>query len=135
MTKKTAFLEGWSWLNPNNLGLALDTSLKFYTSVQKVLKLKVITFWELIPTFVEVTAENLQGRVFLPPFHSSWIGLMSVLLQKDSQICLNYLFFTWENYLRKIANICKATTVYCKLFIERNCNLIISKAFRVHTIL
>ena len=38
----------------NNLGLALDTNLKFYTSVEKGLKLKVRNFWGLIPTFVEV---------------------------------------------------------------------------------
>ena len=31
----------------------------FYTSVAKVLKLKVRKFWGLIPTFVEVTGEKL----------------------------------------------------------------------------
>ena len=33
--------EGWSWFNLNNLGVALETNLKFYTSVVKRLKLKV----------------------------------------------------------------------------------------------
>ena len=45
----------------NNLGLALGTKLKSYTSVAKGLKLKVRKFWGLIPTFVEVTGEKLVG--------------------------------------------------------------------------
>ena len=40
----------WDW---HGLGMAL----KFYTSVAKGLKLKVRKFYELIPTFVEVTEE------------------------------------------------------------------------------
>ena len=43
----------------NNFGLALGTTLKFYTSVKKGLKLKVRKFWRLIPTFVEGTGEKL----------------------------------------------------------------------------
>ena len=69
MTRKTAFFEGWSWFKFNNLGLALGTNLKFYTSLSKGLKLKVRKFWGLILTFVEVTGEKLVGVgvVFLPP--------------------------------------------------------------------
>ena len=52
----------------NNLGLALGTKLKSYTSVAKGLKLKVRKFWGLIPTFVEVTGEKLVGGVCPPPF-------------------------------------------------------------------
>ena len=63
-TRKTVFIEGWSWFKFNNLGLALGTNLKFYTSLSKGLKLKVRKFWRLIPTFVEVTGEKLA---FLPP--------------------------------------------------------------------
>ena len=48
----------------NNLGLALDMNLKFYTSVAKELKLKVRKFWELIPTLIEVTEEKLVGGAF-----------------------------------------------------------------------
>ena len=59
MTRKTAFFERWSWFKFDNLRLALDTKLKFYTSVAKGLKLKVRKFWELIPTFVEVAGEKL----------------------------------------------------------------------------
>ena len=66
MTRKTAFFEGWSWFKFNNLGLALGTNLKFYTSVAKGLKLKVRKFWELIPTFVEVTGKKLVGGPFAP---------------------------------------------------------------------
>ena len=36
--------------------------MKFYTSVGKRLKLKVRKFWQLIPTFEEVTGEKLVGR-------------------------------------------------------------------------
>ena len=67
MTRKTAFFEGWSWFKFNNLGLALGTNLKFYTSLSKGLKLKVRRFWGLIPTFVEVTEEKLVGGLPLPP--------------------------------------------------------------------
>ena len=70
--RKNCFFEGWSWLTSNNLGLVLGTNLKIYTSVPKGLKLTVRKFWELIPTFVEVTEEKLVGRPFSP---TSWIGL------------------------------------------------------------
>ena len=72
MTKKNAFFEGWSWFKFDNLRLALDTNLKFYTNVPKGLKLKVRKFSGLIPTFVEVTREKLIGGLFAPP---SWITL------------------------------------------------------------
>ena len=74
LTRKTAFFEGWSWFKFNNLGWALGTSLKFYTSATKGLKLKVRKFWGLLPTFVEITGEKLVGGLFapLPP---SWTGL------------------------------------------------------------
>ena len=67
MTRKTAFFEGWSWFKFNNLGLALGTNLKVYTSLSKGLKLKVRKFWGLIPTFVEFTGEKLVGGTFLLP--------------------------------------------------------------------
>ena len=67
MTRKTAFFKGWSWFKFNNLGLALGTNLKFYTSLLKGLNLKVRKVWGLIPTFVEVTGEKLEGGLFAPP--------------------------------------------------------------------
>ena len=42
--------------------------LKFYSSVAKGLKLKVIKLWGLVPTFREITGKNLVGEAFLPPF-------------------------------------------------------------------
>ena len=42
-------------------------NFKFYTSVEKGLKLKVRKFYGLIPTFVEVTGEKLVGGPFWPP--------------------------------------------------------------------
>ena len=51
----------------NNLGLALGTNLKFYTSLSKGLKLKVRKFRGVILTFAEVTGEKLVERPFPPP--------------------------------------------------------------------
>ena len=73
MTRKITFFEQWSWFKFNNLGLALDTNLKFCTSGEKGLKLKVRKFWGPNPMFVEVTGEKLAGGPFCPP--PSWIGL------------------------------------------------------------
>ena len=68
LTRKTAFSEGWFWLKFNNLGLALGMNLKFYTSVEKELELKVRKFYGLVPTFVEVTWEKMvRGGLFGPP--------------------------------------------------------------------
>ena len=69
MTRETASFEGWSWFKFNNLELAIGMNLKFYTSVAKGLKLKVRKFYGLVPTYVEVTGENLVGRggLFAPP--------------------------------------------------------------------
>ena len=41
--------------------------MKFYTSAEKALKLKVGKFLGLIPTFVEVTGGKLVGGTFLAP--------------------------------------------------------------------
>ena len=59
--QKNRFFQGWSWFNVNNLGLALGTNLRFYTSVAIGLILKVKTFLGLIPTFVKVRSEKLVG--------------------------------------------------------------------------
>ena len=74
LSRKTVFFEGWSWFKFNNLGLALATYLKFYTSKAKALKLKVRKFWWLIRMFVEVTREKLVVGVLFastppPPHH------------------------------------------------------------------
>ena len=58
LNRQNANLEWLSWLKFDNLGLALGTNLKFYTSVAKGLKLKERKFWELIPMFLEITEEN-----------------------------------------------------------------------------
>ena len=64
--QKKRFFEGWSWFKFNNLGLALGTNLKFYTSVAKGLNLKVRKFCGLIPMFVEVAEEKLVQGAFPP---------------------------------------------------------------------
>ena len=58
---------GLSRFKFNNLGLALVTNFKFYTSVEKGLKLKARKFWGLIPTLAEVTEEKLIGGAFFGP--------------------------------------------------------------------
>ena len=49
-------------------------TLKFYTSVEKLLKLKVRTFWGLIPAFVKVKGEKIVQRgpfcLSPPPTHT-----------------------------------------------------------------
>ena len=65
LIRKATFFEGWSWFKFNNLGLAPGTSLKFYTSVAKGLKLKVRKSSGLIPTFVEVTEEKLVVSIIV----------------------------------------------------------------------
>ena len=76
--QKSVFFEGWSWFKLNNLGLALNRELKFYTSVAIGLKLKVRKFLWLILSFAEVTEENVVGgstpHLPLPPT-PAWIGL------------------------------------------------------------
>ena len=58
----------------NNLGLALCTNLKLYTSVAKGLKQKVRKSWGLVPTFVEVTGEKLVGGLFaMMAFFRTWL--------------------------------------------------------------
>ena len=56
-----------------NLGLAVGITLKFNTSVEKGLKLKVRKFWGLSPTLVENTGGKLiKGEGLFaphPPFH------------------------------------------------------------------
>ena len=66
MISKNSFFDGSFWFKFNNLELALDMALKFYTSVAKVLKLKVRKFLGLIPAFVEVTREKLVEGPFCP---------------------------------------------------------------------
>ena len=69
LTRKTAVFDGWSWFKFNNFELALGTKLKFYTSVEKGLKLKFRKFWSLILTFVEVEGKTGRGvgGLFAPP--------------------------------------------------------------------
>ena len=61
------FFEVWSWFKLNNLGMAVGTDLKFYTSAAKGLKLKVWKFLGLIRTFADVRKEKLVGGPFRPP--------------------------------------------------------------------
>ena len=68
LTRKTNFFEGCYWFKFNKLGLALAMTLKFYTSVEKGLKLKVRKFWGLIRMLVEVTGK-WQGAFLSPSLY------------------------------------------------------------------
>ena len=69
LTRKTTFIEWWYGFKFNNLGLTLGTNLKFYTSVEKGLNLRVRKFSRLIRVCVDITGENLVagggGGVFV----------------------------------------------------------------------
>ena len=96
LTRKTTFFEGWSWFKFSNLGWALGTSLKFYTSATKGLKLKVRKFWGLLLTFVEVAGEKLVGRLFAPP--SPILNRVKPLLYNHFvYICAKETYF-WQFY-------------------------------------
>ena len=45
------------------MGLALGMVLKFFTSVEKGLELKVRKFWGLLPTIVEDTGEKPKLKI------------------------------------------------------------------------
>ena len=60
--QKNIFFVGWSLFKFNNLALALDMILQYYTSVVKVLKLKFKKFLGRSLTFIEVTEDKLVGR-------------------------------------------------------------------------
>ena len=89
-------LEGWSWLNLNNLGLALETNLKFYTSVVKRLKLKVRKFLGVIPTFVKIKGEKLVrgGGLSAPPPILNRVNIETTYIQKERSTKHFTIFFT-----------------------------------------
>ena len=100
--QKNRFFEGWSWLKFNNFGLALGTNLKFYTSVEKGLKVKVRMFLGLVKTFVEVTREKLVGGPFCPP---SWIGLSdSSDIRTHNHLVRNHYYSTTQPWLNHTLN-------------------------------
>ena len=77
MTRKIAF---------NNLGLALGTNLKFCTSVEKGLKLKVREFWGPNPTFVELTRGKTGTGAFLLPPPLNGVKVLLGTIKKQSQL-------------------------------------------------
>ena len=58
-------------------------NLKFYTSVAKVLILKVSKFYGLVPAFVEVTGEKLVGEcLFALPSHLNIVKIKESLTKE-----------------------------------------------------
>ena len=130
MTRKTNFFEGCSWFKFNNLGLALGTALKVYTSVAKGLKLKVRKFWWIIPTFAEVTREKLV-RAFLPPiFNGVKIDLDYLTLKAlwSIWICIQFLPLFLGHKSSSKCKQCSISKLYLfeRSFIPRE-NIIFSK--------
>ena len=69
-------------------------TLKFYTGVAKGSKLKVRKFWELIPTFIEVTGGKLEGGGggdFLPLILNS-VNICYLEIKKPISITLNLFY-------------------------------------------
>ena len=72
-------------------------TLKFYTGVAKGSKLKVRKFWELMPTFIEVTGGKLEGegggRVggFLPLILNR-VNICYLEIKKIIRITLNLFY-------------------------------------------
>ena len=80
--EKPLFWGGWSWFKFNNLELSLGITLKFYTSVAKNLKLKVLgtNFY---------VCRSYRGKTgscsYVVPHHTpSWKGLSKFLSIKES---------------------------------------------------
>ena len=79
-------------------------ALIFYLSVAKWLKLKVRKFWRLNPTFVEETAEKLEGEAFCffapppPRILNSVKNFFSICDQIRSFFC----FFSSLGFLSRI---------------------------------
>ena len=64
--QKNIFFEGWSCFKFNNLGMTLGIALKFYASVEKVLKLKVRSFWDFYKRRSYREKTDREG-LFAPP--------------------------------------------------------------------
>ena len=100
LTRKTAFIEGWSGFKFSNLGLTLGTNLKFYTSVEKGLNLRVRKFWRLIRMFVDITGKNLVaaggggagGLCCKPPLSAHDSCLYKNTLIQSIKFCPNTIF-------------------------------------------
>ena len=97
LTRKTSFLEEWSWFKFNNLGLAIVTILKFYTIVSKGLKLKDRKFLGLLLVFAKETRKKMVrgggGFLFASPnpeqgfrglkLHNIQLMLLGILVQSE----------------------------------------------------
>ena len=98
MTRKTVFFKVWSRFKFNNLGLALGTKWKFYTSVVKRLKLKVRKFLGVIPTFVKIKGEKLVrgggGGLSAPPPILNRVNIETTYIQKERSTKYFTIFFT-----------------------------------------
>ena len=115
MTRENSVFEGRAWFKFNNLGLARGMALKFYTSMTKVLKLKVRKFWGLIPTFVEVTLKKLTARLFAPP-HSHLRATGNKTQNNNSFIfysefycfvCIDQAYSSWKHFSENISSYLK----------------------------
>lgn len=67
LTRKTWFFDDWSWLNHNNLGLALSMALKICRNLENSLKVKVRKFQGHIAAFREIIRQKLEGELFCSP--------------------------------------------------------------------
>ena len=120
MARKTAFFEGWFWFKFNNLGLALGSNLKFYTSVAKELKLKFRKFWGLIPSFVEVTGEKVVGGgIFLQKYFKIYIKYL-YQVKNTLEILVALLRLIRGNLMELYENITKSDSICAPTFVDHH---------------
>ena len=67
-------------------------TLKFYTGVAKGSKLKFRKFWELTPTFIEVTGGKLEGGGGFLPLILNRVNICYLEIKKPIRITLNLFY-------------------------------------------
>ena len=137
MTRKTIFVEGWSWFSFNNLRQVLGMPLKFDSSLEKGLKLKVRKFVGITSISIDVTVEKLcplspssrialwliltflfKGALFLKTTESPlkmmknafYFTLKALFVLKILSFCLDFLIMYKNGLIRKIRLILKFMT-------------------------
>ena len=120
-----AFFEGWSWFKFNNLGLALRTNLKFYTSLNRVNSIEVDSTWlQLRKSFPLSTLTLIRTLLHSTPssvYHTSngiIQGLLLVPYCKQSSskpLCIYASMYRKNNI--KVSESFKRTTTHFSPFL------------------
>ena len=103
--EKPIVFEDCSWFKFNNLGLPLGVDFKFFTSVEKKLKLKVEKFFGLISAFLEVIWVKLVGGIFAP---SPILNRVKVKQAKEARVNQFLLQNVQNNEIFEISKMFKS---------------------------